>query len=114
MTPAAGGLFADLPSDRAKEHIDRIAGSQDVRIERIVSYGQASPEGFWYDQDWSEWVIVLSGSAGLEFEGEAQPRELNPGDYVDIPAHCRHRVAWTASDTATIWMAVHYRPIEGE
>lgn len=108
MIPVAGRLFADLPADRASEHIAQIAGSQDVRIERIVSYGQASPEGFWYDQGWTEWVIVLSGSAGLLFEGEAEPRRLNPGDHVEIPAHCRHRVAWTANDRATIWLAVHY------
>lgn len=109
MTPALGAVFADLPADRTQEHIARIAGSPNVRIERIVSYGQASPDGFWYDQDWAEWVIVLSGSAGLLFEGEAAPRTLNPGDHVDIPAHCRHRVAWTAADSPTVWLAVHYR-----
>ena len=113
MTSAVGKLFADLPPDRAHEHITQIAGSPEVRIERIVSYGQSSPEGFWYDQGWNEWVIVLSGSAGLLFEGEAEPRTLNPGDYVEIPPHRRHRVAWTASETPTIWLAVHYPAPQG-
>jgi cupin 2 domain-containing protein len=109
MTPMAGAVFADLPSDRAKEHVVRLAGSENVRIERIVSHGQASPEGFWYDQEWAEWVIVLAGTAGLLFEGEAAARTFNAGDYVDIPAHRRHRVAWTDADKPTVWLAVHYR-----
>ena len=79
-----------------------------MRIERIVSTGQASPPGFWYDQDWAEWVLVLSGAAGLEFEGEAAPRRLGPGDCVLIPAHARHRVAWTDAHQPTVWLAVHY------
>lgn len=109
MTAPLGALLADLPTDRTQEHITRIAGSENVRIERIVSHGQSSPEGLWYDQEWAEWVIVLSGSAGLLFEGEAAPRTLQAGDHVDIPAHCRHRVAWTAADEPTVWLAVHYR-----
>jgi cupin 2 domain-containing protein len=112
VIPSIGNLFANLPADRTVEHAQQIAGTGDVRIERIVSYGQASPEGFWYDQDWTEWVIVLSGSAGLLFEGEAEPRTLNAGDHIEIPPHCRHRVAWTAPDTPTIWLAVHYRTLE--
>ena len=108
MTPAIGALLADLPGDRTQEHIERLAGSETVRIERIVSYGQASPAGFWYDQDWAEWVVLLSGSAGLLFEGEAEACTLRPGDCVDIPAHRRHRVAWTAPDMPTVWLAVHY------
>ena len=80
-----------------------------VRIERIVSTGQASPPGFWYDQDWGEWVVLLSGAARLRFADEDEPRHLGPGDWVDIPAHCRHRVEWTDPDQPTVWLAVHYR-----
>jgi cupin 2 domain-containing protein len=109
VTLRTGALLADLPQDRGREHVEQLAGSGEVRIERIVSYGQASPEGFWYDQDCAEWVMVLAGSAGLLFEGEAEPRTLNAGDHIDIPARCRHRVAWTASDQPTVWLAVHYR-----
>src|SRR5581483_12174702 len=86
-----------------QEQIDELAASPNVRIERIVSHGHASPDGFWYDQDWHEWVTVLNGSAGVLFEGEAAPRTLLPGDHLVIPAHCRHRVAWTDADRDTLW-----------
>ena len=79
-----------------------------VRIERIVSTGQASPPGFWYDQDRAEWVLVVSGAAGLLFEGEAEPLSLGPGDWVHIPAHRRHRVLWTDPANPTVWLAVHH------
>ena len=65
---------------------------QGARIERIVSTGQSSEAGFWYDQEQVEWVVLLSGSAGLLFDGEAAPRLLRPGDYIEIPPHVRHRV----------------------
>jgi cupin 2 domain-containing protein len=77
-----------------------------VRIERIVSHGHASPEGFWYDQDQHESVMVLKGAARLRFEDEAV--EMKPGDFLNIPAHKKHRVEWTTPDEPTIWLAVHY------
>jgi len=70
--------------------------------------GQGSPPGFWYDQPWAEWVLVLAGSAGLRFEGEAGVRVLSAGDYVLIPAHLKHRVEWTDQDQATVWLAIHH------
>ena len=79
-----------------------------MRIERIVSTGQASPPGFWYDQDRPEWVIVLAGSAAVLFESETTPRTLKRGDYLHIPAHARHRVEWTDKNEPTIWIAVHH------
>ena len=81
-----------------------------LRIERIVSTGQATPPGEWLDQDRAEWVMVLRGSAGLWFEGEDTARVMKPGDHVNIQAHVRHRVEWTAKDEPTIWLAVHYVP----
>jgi cupin 2 domain-containing protein len=70
--------------------------------------GQEIPPGFWYDQPWAEWVVVLAGSAGLRFEGEAEVKVLSEGDYILIPARVKHRVEWTSKDHATIWLAVHY------
>ena len=105
----AGNLFAAMPADRLEEEITEVLRAQSLKIERIVSYGRASPDGFWYDQDWDEWVIVLKGSAGLLFEDEAVVRSLMPGDYLHIPAHARHRVAWTDPDRPTVWLAVHHR-----
>jgi cupin 2 domain-containing protein len=104
----AGNIFTDLPAPVLAEQIRQLLSHTTLKIERIVSHGQASPPGFWYDQDQAEWVIVLSGSAGLQFEGE-DARTLRAGDYVNIPAHTRHRVEWTDSEHATIWLAIHYR-----
>lgn len=107
--PRPANLFAELPAHLPQEHIEELVASPDIKIERIVSRGHASPEGFWYDQDWHEWVTVLQGSAGVLFEGESEPRPLAVGDQLVIPAHTRHRVAWTESGRDTIWLAVHYR-----
>lgn len=79
-----------------------------LRIERIVSLGHASPPGFWFDQDQNEWVILLQGAARLRFEGEEGAVELTPGSYIDIPAQKRHRVEWTDPERVTVWLAVHY------
>ena len=107
MKPA--NLFAAIPSPLADELVTTLLRDKNVRIERIVSEGQCSPENFWYDQEKHEWVIVLSGHAAIEFEGESEPVELMPGDYLDIPAHCRHRVAWTSPDEQTVWLVVLFR-----
>ncbi len=105
----AGNLFASLPARPDAEEITLLLSAPDVRIARIVSFGQASLPGFWYDQDEAEWVVVLAGAARLLLEGEASPRELEPGDYLHIPAHVRHRVEWTDEHRATVWLAVHHR-----
>lgn len=101
-------LFNPHPACTATEHFDELLARSGLCIERIVSHGQSSPEDFWYDQPQGEWVLVLSGSAGLRFEHEASARVLKPGDFVEIPAHCRHRVEWTDNTQATVWLAVHF------
>jgi len=78
-----------------------------IKIERIVSTGQSSPPGFWYDQGWAEWVLVIAGSAAVQFEDEAEPRRLGVGDYLFIAAGRRHRVAWTDASQPTVWLAMH-------
>jgi cupin 2 domain-containing protein len=105
----SGNLFADLPARSDAELTTILAEGPGARVERIVSTGQASPAGFWYDLDWTEWVILLQGAAGLLIEGEETPRTLQPGDYVEIPPHVRHRVEWTDPDRPTVWLAVHWR-----
>ena len=105
----SGNLFSDLPQDRSAEQVTALLTTPNVTIERIASTGQASPPGFWYDQDRDEWVIVLAGSATLRFADEAEPRQLVAGDYVHIPAHARHRVESTDAEHPTIWLAVHHR-----
>ena len=101
-------LFKALPIDLSKEVGEILAQSNSVRIERIVSFGQSSPEGFWYDQDQAEWVIVLQGEAKLLLEGDEKPIHLTTGDHLTIPAHLKHRVEWTMLDAPTIWLAVFY------
>jgi cupin 2 domain-containing protein len=99
-------LFADLPANLPEELFTTLLQAPGTRIERIVSHGHQSPDGFWYDQPESEWVLVLQGTAKIEFEGGII--QLGPGDHLNIPAHRKHRVAWTAPDEPTIWLAVHY------
>jgi cupin 2 domain-containing protein len=101
-------LFAGLPSDLRDERIDVLVRSGAVRLERIVSCGHATPPGDWYDQETNEWVVVLRGAAHLRFEDEPAPRALHPGDWIDIPAHRRHRVEWTAPGEPTVWLALTY------
>ena len=101
-------LLRDLPAAPAGEITERLAGSAAVRIERIVSHGETSPDGFWYDQDESEFVAVLSGAARLDF-ADGETLALAPGDWLDIAPHRRHRVAWTDPDRPTVWLAVFYR-----
>ena len=111
---ASGNLFEDVPSNAmAEEAVSRLLDTRDLRVERIVSYGHASPPGFWYDQPEREWVVLLSGAARLRFEDEAKAVELTPGAYVDIAAHRRHRVEWTAPDGPTVWLAIHYKSAAG-
>jgi len=106
----SGNLFAaaDLPPG-ATEHVDALLSRSGFRVERIVSTGQASPPGFWYDQDVAEWVVLLSGGAEIQFEDEPAPRRMAPGDWLDIAAHRRHRVNWTDPAQASVWLAIHYR-----
>lgn len=104
-----GNLFANVASKLPHEQIVELLSAPNVRVERIVSTGHASAADEWYDQDEAEWVLLLAGSAGLIFEGEAKPLVLEPGGYVLIDAHVRHRVAWTDPSAPTIWLAIHYR-----
>jgi cupin 2 domain-containing protein len=108
MGQSDGNIFEHVPEQLPEEQLTELLAAPGLRIERIVSIGQASPAGFWYDQDQAEWVLVLAGSAGLMIEGEPELRVLSPGDYVLIPAHVRHRVAWTDPEQSTIWLAVHH------
>jgi cupin 2 domain-containing protein len=102
-------LFSSLPDASRAEVVETLLGRPGIRIERIISLGQASPPGFWYDQEEGEWVLLLSGAARLRFEDEPDTRQLAPGDCVDIAPHRRHRVDWTDPTAPTTWLAVFYR-----
>jgi cupin 2 domain-containing protein len=108
MPSAINNLFADLAASREAEQFTDLLAVPGLRLERIVSLGQATPPGEWLDQDRAEWVILLRGAARLLFEGEASAHDLKSGDYLNIAAHCRHRVEWTTPDEPTVWLALHY------
>ena len=109
---AYANLFEDIPAELPSEDFRKVCelGKGLVRVERIVSRGHRSPEDFWYDQEEDEWVLMLQGHAELEIEGRPEPVLLEPGDSLLLPAHCRHRVARTAEDEDTVWLAVFPTP----
>jgi len=102
-------VVADGPGG---ERVDNLLAGADWWLERIVSRGDATPAGAWYDQETDEWVLVAKGAASLDVEvdGELSRWDLGPGDSCFLPARCRHRVVWTALDEPTVWLAVHRRP----
>jgi cupin 2 domain-containing protein len=104
-------LFTNIPHDLDKEVVDILLQSSDIRIERILSKGHTSPESGWYDQTQHEWVILLEGAATITFE-DGKETNLSKGDYLNIPAHVKHKVSWTDPDVETIWLAVFYGDIQ--
>ena len=99
--------LSELPDSSKEEIFTTLVNSVNVRIERIVSCGQKSPEDFWYDQNENEWVILLKGYATLEFE-QSGIIELNEGNHLNIPAHQKHRVVATSANPECVWLAVFY------
>lgn len=106
MEPSQCNLLEAQSSAREAEVTELLLRGQGIRVERIVSFGQASPEGFWYDQDEAEWVMVVAGRARLTIAGESSDRHLEAGDAIYLPAGCRHRVAWTDPAQQTVWLAL--------
>lgn len=103
-------LFSDVRADATEELMQTLLQNDQVRIERIVSTGQASPDGFWYDQPENEWVLVLKGKASLQFDNlHGETIAMDPGAHVYIPAHRKHRVVSTSSSEPTVWLAVFCR-----
>lgn len=106
--PSFGNLFVGLPGRTADEVSEDLVEQDGVRFERIVSTGQASPEGFWYESSDHEFVLVVQGEGELEFE-DGSRRRLMAGDWCLLSAGCRHRVRSTAPDQVTRWLAVHWK-----
>ncbi|MBE9604587.1 cupin domain-containing protein [Acetobacteraceae bacterium H6797] len=104
--PASGNLLHLLPDASAEEIFETLLQRPGCRLERITSHGQASPPGFWYEQSWDEWVLLLAGHARIDWAGERMI-ELRPGDSLLIPADTRHRVDFTTPDAPTVWLALH-------
>ena len=100
-------IFSNIPRNLEKELFESLIKHDAVMIERIISKGQKSPQSGWHDQEKNEWVMVLKGKAVLSFEDQSSI-QLNEGDFINIPSHKKHKVAWTDPDNETIWLAVHY------
>jgi len=108
MTTVLTNLFADVRTSLPAELLQPLLERPGLRIERIVSHGHASPPDFWYDQAEHEWVAVLQGAAKLRLADPDEFIDLKPGDFLNVPAHRKHRVEWTTPDEPTIWLAVFY------
>lgn len=103
----AENIFESIPDDLDQEVFEQLIQGENVKIERIISKGQTSPESGWYDQEFNEWIIVLKGAAAIVFD-DGEEVSLKKGSYLNIPTHQKHKVSWTDPDTETVWLAVHY------
>lgn len=101
-------IFSSVPDVIEEEIFEDLLNYGNVRIERIISEGQSSPPEGWYDQEEHEWVVVLQGSGIIAFENGREIKLLK-GDYLNIPAHEKHKVKWTDPECITIWLAVFYK-----
>lgn len=101
-------VFNDVIFDIEAEQFTELLSRPGIRIERIISSGQTTPGNEWFDQDWTEWVLLLKGSAQIRFEDEAEVKSLRVGDCLEIKPHMRHRVEHTDIGTPTVWLAVHF------
>jgi cupin 2 domain-containing protein len=100
-------IFSTFPSSRKREVFQVLHKSKHIRIERIVSHGQATPPGKWLRENRTEWVMVVRGRAKLLFKGAKKSFSLKAGDYLFIPKNIAHRVEWTDPKQRTIWLVVH-------
>ncbi len=108
MEQKVGNLFEGVAGQRTEEIFDTLLETENFRIERIVSQGQNTPKGEWLEQKQAEWVVLLKGATRLSWAQKPEIMELKPGDYVHIPANCKHRVEWTDPKIKTVWLALHY------
>ena len=101
-------IFENIPKFIEREIFNELVTHKGgIRIERILSRGQTSLAEGWYDQDEQEWVMVIQGAGVIAFEDDSEVR-LETGDFLNIPAHTKHRVKWTDPAETTIWLAVFY------
>lgn len=100
-------LLAKLPAAKRAEVFTELLARPGIRVERIVSRGQATPEDEPMVQDSDEWVLLLEGGAGIRIEDSDETR-LGPGDHLWIARGQKHWVIWTAKDRPTVWLAIHF------
>ncbi|QSX34444.1 cupin domain-containing protein [Shewanella avicenniae] len=109
MPASVTNLLDSLPSSLTAELFETLIKTPELRIERILSDGQVTPEGQWYDQAEDEWILLLQGAAHIQY-ADGREVALTVGDSLLLPARCQHRVSWTTEDEITVWLAVFYPP----
>ncbi len=102
-------LFLGIPDTLKEEIFEILLQTNSFTLERIVSQGHITRQGQWLEQEAHEWVILVTGSAKIIFEEKKDVLVMAPGDYLHIPAKCRHRVEWTHPEKKTVWLALHYK-----
>ncbi len=107
MKPLIKNIFNDVPKHMPEELFQTLLSKGNIQIERIISKGHSSSVNDWYDQIHDEWIILLEGQAKIQFKNDLSLLFLNPGDYLLISAHTKHRVHWTQPNTETVWLAIH-------
>ncbi len=112
MNPVINNILSNIPKQIPNELFQTLLSKDSLKIERIVSQGHYSSIDQWYDQIQDEWIILIEGQAKLQFKNDLTPIVLNPGDYLLIPAHTKHRVHWTDPKLKTIWLAIHIYPAD--
>jgi len=108
MSPKTNNIYSHIPNSKRKEVFQALLHNKNVKIERIISCGQATKKDKWLKTRHVEWVILLKGAAKLKFRKNNRLFNLKSGDYILIPANTPHRVEWTHPRTKTIWLAVHF------
>jgi len=107
MKFSEGNIFTGWDRQSKEEIFNTVFSGKNIKIEKIISSGQTSPEEGWYDQQQQEWVILIEGKAILEFEHD-QKKNLQKGDYLFIPAHTKHKVIYTSANPKCIWLAIFF------
>jgi cupin 2 domain-containing protein len=102
-----GSLVRNLPDATEDERFEELSRAKSFQIERIISAGQVSPPGFWFDQPNEEWVLVVQGRAEISLLDPDETIHLSIGDWLMIEAHRKHRVEFTSREPLTIWLTVH-------
>ncbi len=89
------------------ELFDKLLEGKRFIVNRIVSPSMPEGDVKWYDQEEDEWLVLLQGEASIEYS-DGKKKMLKPFDILNIPAHCRHRVAYTSSEPLAVWLTIHY------
>lgn len=94
-----------LKWQKGKEYVNGLLSLEGARVEIITSFSAPSKKDFWYDQSEHEFVMVISGKAVLNIEGETV--KLKKGDYLTLPPNKKHRVEKTS--LKCVWLCIFYK-----